>query len=241
MIFASVPVLQPPDEMKDTAYSWASVGAELLIVDNTTDGAWREQADRHGWSYITFGKNVGVPAAWNIARAWFFQQTERETDLLLLFSASIRWDDGLATALDQFSLAANWKGCQCQWGPHAIAWSRRLLALAGTWDENYWPGYYSDNSYFYRGILDGWLLAGPDAFPQIEVNSPTPEDGRATTRTGLISQTRACRDYYVACWGGEPSHETFTSPFDSGLPTWWWSPCVRPGMEHVNLGESQYR
>lgn len=241
MIFASVPVLQPPEEMLDTRCSWEGCGPELLIVDNTTDRAWEPLAKEQGWSYLTLGKNLGVCASWNAARASFMAAAGSDHDLLLLFSASINWRDGLAASMAQFQEAANWKGCQSGFGPHAIAWSRRVLEIAGDWDCNYYPGYLGDTDYFRRLIVEGILIAGPDAMPRIEINAPEPEDGRAVERTGLITNTVCCSAYYEAKHGGPPSEETFTTPFDSGLPTWFWTPAYRPGMEFVDLTTSRYR
>lgn len=241
MIFASVPVIQPPDQLQDTWPTWTDCGRELLVIDNTANGLWAPLAAEYGWSYLTLGRNAGVAASWNMARATFLADSERASDLLLLLSSSIHWDDGLNVAMDQMNDAANWKGCQSQHGPHAIAWSRRIFELAGTFDESFWPGYYSDNDWFYRLILGGWLLADPDPMPQVEVNAPIPRDGRAITDAGIISNTAACRELYCAKWGGPPSMERFDSPFNSGLPASWWSAVYRPSMEHINLGETRYR
>lgn len=240
MIFASVPVIQPPEQMNDTRSLWNGCGPELLLVDNTPDHAWEHDAAAHGWTYLTFGKNLGVSASWNAARAAFLDQTQREHDLLFLFSSSVRFDDGLPRVLDQLSYAANWKGCQTQVGPHALAYSRAVLEQVGTWDENM-MSYVSDTDYFYRMIVEGILVANPDPMPQIEINCPTPEDGRALHRTNMVSNTAACIEYFAHKWGGPASLEQWRTPFNSGLPSSWWSPHVRPGLEQVPLGETQYR
>lgn len=240
MIFASVPVIQPPEQMNDTRSLWNGCGPELLLVDNTPDHAWEHDAAAHGWTYLTFGKNLGVSASWNAARAAFLDQTQREHDLLFLFSSSVRFDDGLPHVLDQLSYAANWKGCQTQVGPHALAYSRAVLEQVGTWDETF-PNYYGDTDYFYRMILADILKAGPDAMPQIEINCPTPEDGRAINRCGIVSHSARCLELYCAKWGGPPSMETFTSPFNSGLPASWWSPAHRPGMHDLDPWVTLYR
>lgn len=243
MIFASVPVIQPPDQLEDTRHHWEGVGSELLIVDNTPDGAWRDLASEFGWSYQAFGKNAGVNGSWNIARAWFFGQTEPHSylDHLFLFSASVEWIDGLAVVMHDLYEAANWKGCQTAWGFHGIAWSRAVFDIVGTFDENYYPGYLGDCDWARRCILEGILSGGDDAMPQIETNGPKPRDGRAITDTGMISNTAACNAYFQHKHGGPSSAETYSTPFDSGLPTSWWSPSVRPGLEGVSPGVTQYR
>lgn len=238
MIFASVPVLQPPDQMADTWPTWKGCGPELLIVDNTTDRAWEQTAADEGWDWIGFGHNLGVCASWNLARVWMAQV---ESGYLLLFSASVRFDDGLPATLDQMNAAANWKGCQSQVGPHALAYSRRVLDMIGMWDENYFPGYCGDTDYFRRMIVEGILVAGPDEMPQVEIAAPEPEDGRAIKRTGLVTNQVCCSAYYMAKHGGPPGAEKFDTPFDSGLPSSWWSPAYRPGMEMVDLTTSRYR
>lgn len=241
MIFASVPVIEPPDQLRDNAFTWNACGPELLIVDNTPNYAWEAEAKKHGWSYCSFAKNLGVPAAWNIARAKFMAEAEHDDDLLLLFSSSLYFETGLAETMDRMQAAANWKGCQTRYGFHSIAWSKRVFELCGNFDENFWIGYLGDNDWARRLIVEEILLAGEEAMPSIEIAAPKPPDGRAINTVGLISNTAACSDYYARKWGGEPSQETFPTPFDSGLPTSWWSPIVRMGMENVNLGETHYR
>lgn len=241
VIFASVPVLQPPDQMEDTWPTWRGAGAELLIVDNTADRAWEPLALDEGWSWIGFGKNLGVCASWNLARAWFLAPDPHYYECLLLFSSSLSFDDALPATMKQMNLAASWKGVQSQHGPHAIAWSSKVLRTAGTWDENYFPGYSGDTDYFRRLIIEGILVPGPDEMPQVNIAAPEPEDGRAIKRTGLITNQVCCSAYYEAKWGGPPGAEKFDTPFDSGLPTSWWSPAYRPGLELVDLTTSRYR
>ena len=242
MIFAAVPILQPPELIPEVWPTWTRCSEELLIVDNTPDRAWEEIARLQGWSYVTFQKNIGLAGGWNIARAKFMADTKNDHDLLLLFSASVQWLDGLDVVLDQVSAAANWKGCQGQLGFHAIAWSRRLFEIAGDFDEACWPaGFYTDNDFAWRLILAGILVADPDPMPHVDLAVSPVENALAIRSLGVEGNYGACRDYYKAKWGGEPSHETFTTPFDSGLPTSWWSLAYRPGLEQVDIGVTRYR
>ena len=39
---------------------------------------------------------------------------------------------------------------------------------------------------------------------------------------GVEIDPEALARYYVEKWGGMPSHETFTTPFDSGRRLSWW-------------------
>lgn len=240
MIFASVPVIQPPSQLEDTWHRWEGCGPELLIVDNTPSLAWAQIAVENGWSYQGLGKNLGVCPSWNLARAWFLDASPLSHDCLFLFSSSVCWTDGLKVVLHDLNEAANHKGVQSQWGGHGYGYSTLTLERIGLWDENLSPGYYGDNDYWYRMILAG-IIGGTVPVPQVETNSPKPEDGRALRMAGMLSNTGACLDYYKARWGGEPSKETFTTPFNSGLPTSWWSPAYRPGLEHVDAGRIEHR
>lgn len=235
MIYASVPAIQSPADLEASWTTW-DVGPELLVVDNTTDREWRDLALERGWRWISFGTNLGVPAAWNVARADFLGRTQAPHDLLLLLSSSVVWDDGLAAAMHALNREAGWQGCQTHLGPHAIAWSRAVFEQVGSFDESPFPGYYSDNDWFYRCILGGVL----DGMARVELNASC-EDGRTIRELGMTSNTSACLEWYCNKWGGEPSKEKYTTPFDSGLPTWWTSPVYRPGMQNVNLGESRFR
>lgn len=242
VIYASVPVIEPPEALRESWEHWVGCGPELLLVDNTTDGAWADLATEHHWSYLTFGKNAGVSSGWNQARAWFLGRSQHPIpDALFLFSSTMQFTDGLPSVLDQIAMHATWKGCQTQYGPHAMAWGAQALELVGTWDENYFPGYLGDTDYFRRAILEGIIIAGPEEMPRIEINAPKPEDGRTIRTTGIITNTAACTDYYRAKHGGVPTAERFTTPFDSGLPTWWWSVAIRPGLEHIDLCSTRYR
>jgi hypothetical protein len=114
---------------------------------------------------------------------------------------------------------------------HCMTLSVALLRELGSFDENFYPGYWGDNDYCYRAILAGHMLAGPDAIPTLEGLGDGPASGKAI-RSGRIyadgSEKRdnfeKMADYYRRKWGGDASAETFSTPFDLPVPTSWWSP-----------------
>lgn len=222
-----IPVIESPSKVP--AHDWWDVTDALLLIDHTERREWADLAIDRGWRYFGIGQNLGTGGAWNLARA--IQLAEcRDQDLLTLLSCSVEVPVGLAEISNRIRIRASWKGAQTLGlGWHMITFSTMFLRLMGSFDENFHPGYFGDNDFTYRGIVEGHFLAGPDSFPEVDADTADPPYGKAL-RSGRLApfSMRHQAAMYRAKWGGTPGDEIYRTPFDMDVPTSWWSPAYRP-------------
>jgi GT2 family glycosyltransferase len=105
------------------------------------------------------------------------------------------------------------------WKPEFICtelnWCSFILSVeaykkVGKFDENFFPAYFEDNDYFRRMQLAGvTIIVNPMLNPVVYRNSmtiqKTPE---------LNNGFEKNRQYYISKWGGQPTQETFSTPFN---------------------------
>jgi GT2 family glycosyltransferase len=105
------------------------------------------------------------------------------------------------------------------WKPEFICtelnWCSFVLSVeaykkVGKFDENFFPAYFEDNDYFRRMQLAGvTIIVNPMLNPVVYRNSmtiqKTPE---------LNNGFEKNRQYYISKWGGQPTQETFSTPFN---------------------------
>lgn len=166
----------------------------VIIVDNTVE-------------------NKGVPASWNVGLR---EMKDNDLDWCVFLSAGMRF--GPSGGLDFAAVLDAHNGCDPEEFPfiessnglgwHFIAVHNKTVDAIGYLDENYSPGYYEDNDYAYRSFLwrgrFGWLKIPVDA--RMEMVAHGLKFGKVSYNTGQL-------DRYIAKWGGEPSKETFVTPF----------------------------
>jgi GT2 family glycosyltransferase len=105
------------------------------------------------------------------------------------------------------------------WKPEFICtelnWCSFILSVeaykkVGKFDDNFFPAYFEDNDYFRRMQLAGvTIIVNPMLNPVVYRNSmtiqKTPE---------LNNGFEKNRQYYISKWGGQPTQETFSTPFN---------------------------
>lgn len=103
------------------------------------------------------------------------------------------------------------------------ALNQKTVDSIGLVDEwNFFPIYYDDNDYYRRlrlgniKVIDykGDITHGEDGRGSLTINSDEKMKS-ANHRSFDVNKQR-----YIDKWGGEPRHETFDTPFNSGLPLW---------------------
>jgi hypothetical protein len=113
--------------------------------------------------------------------------------------------------------------------------NRELVDTVGLIDEwSFFPIYFDDNDYHRRCDLAGveWI----EDWDQGSTHGDAQHGASLTIRSDPAAESanarsfKLNRDAYLAKWGGLPGHETFTTPWDSGLPVW----AVRPDMAGRN-------
>src|SRR5690606_38556929 len=83
----------------------------------------------------------------------------------------------------------------------------------GKFDENIFPAYFEDNDAHYRmKLLDMNMVYTEKLNPVIFRNSMTIEKDASLNENFLKN-----RDYYIKKWGGEPSKEMFSIPFNKNI------------------------
>lgn len=100
-----------------------------------------------------------------------------------------------------------------------------LIDVVGLVDEwSFFPIYFDDNDYHYRCQLAGvewiedWATGSTHGDSQHGASLTIRSDVSAemANHRSFVQNSRA----YIDKWGGPPGHETFTSPWNSGMPVW---------------------
>lgn len=87
---------------------------------------------------------------------------------------------------------------------------KKTFEIVGRFDENFYPAYYEDNDYHYRLNLGGMkTLHIPYLNPLVHRSSKTIEKD-----SSLRTLFEDNKDYYIHKWGGEPTKETYSTPFN---------------------------
>lgn len=189
-----------------TPYTWTCIQSmhptfndHTLVVDNTVS-------------------NKGVPASWNRGIDYM---TYHEADWLVIVSAACRFSPvGGMDLIDQLDpdgfpvVEARYVG----W--HLIAFHRQVFDKVGRFDENFYPAYWEDCDFSRRLALAYGLE--PPFWTKVEVEVTVESFAHGLQLAGVKADPEALAGYYRAKWGGDPSAETFTTPFDSGRPLSWW-------------------
>lgn len=151
-------------------------------------------------------RNFGVGASWNLiikanptARWW------------CIVNDDIEFGDGDLEMLEEQMKVHD---VVTFGGMHAFGIRASAVQKAGWFDENFVPAYFEDNDYHYRCKLLGV------SYHQIQGNLT--HHGSMVLKSSELYRMENGRTYpqnegyYVAKWGGRPSEERFTTPFDRG-------------------------
>lgn len=105
------------------------------------------------------------------------------------------------------------------WNPEFLCtelnWCSFILSVdaylkVGKFDENFFPAYFEDNDYFRRMLLTGVNITNNAMLnPAIYRNSMTIQKSPELNK-GFEKN----RQYYISKWGGQPTQETFSTPFN---------------------------
>lgn len=98
------------------------------------------------------------------------------------------------------------------WSIFAI--SEKLLEEVGFFDENFYPAYFEDNDYHHRLKLKGYDTTEVPEIPCGHENSSTLAAFNEEEKRVHHDNFRKNRSYYADKWGGLPTHEKYTTPFN---------------------------
>jgi GT2 family glycosyltransferase len=150
--------------------------------------------------------NLGVSGSWNMIMD--YAEKVKATHVLMLND-----DIYLGKSEDEINAIIR------LWKPEFLCtelnWCSFILSVdaylkVGKFDENFFPAYFEDNDYFRRMLLaDVPMIFNAMLNPAIYRNSmtiqKTPE---------LNNGFEKNRQYYISKWGGQPTQETFGTPFN---------------------------
>ena len=151
-------------------------------------------------------KNLGVSGSWNMIMD--YADKVKATHVLMLND-----DIYLGKSEEEINTIIR------LWKPEFLCtelnWCSFILSIdaykkIGKFDENFFPAYYEDNDYFRRMmLLNIPIVMNAMLNPIIYRNSmtilKTPE---------LNNGFEKNRQYYISKWGGQPTQETFSTPFN---------------------------
>ena len=159
--------------------------------------------------------NLGVSGSWNyILRKAYY---EDETDNVLLLNDDIVFGKPVNEINTIISEHPNY---QVIVGPKfwsVLFVSKRCVETVGYFDEKFFPAYYEDNDYAYRMKL--LHKKDPENFSDLTyVNTLIPKVFRNSMTIqkdkSLNKRFNDNKKYFVSKWGGTPTKEKFTKPFN---------------------------
>lgn len=158
-----VPIIAPRDVTAAARRGWDVDSPNLLVVDNTRTGDYREGA----WQYVFEGRNLGVAASWN-------KGLDLDCDVTIFMSSYLELDDGLSTTVERLLDAANDYGCVTWAAMHLFAMTRKTVEVCGRFDERFEVAYFEDTDMIRRWELGG-CHTGANPMPKIAVPSTCPQ------------------------------------------------------------------
>lgn len=200
-----VPVLNRPDLLYAMLNSTNVEIERVVIVDN---GDVVPEITNKNVRIIQPGHNLGVAASWNliikstpVSPWWLFSNSDIEfagDDLSRI--AEYMNGGGEAAVLGTYSV---------------LAVSALTMEKVGWFDENFAPAYFEDNDFDYRCRLAGVEVAALPCSYVHHISSTIRSSPSYKTQNDL-GTFPANGLYYMDKWGGLPTDEKFTTPFNNG-------------------------
>jgi GT2 family glycosyltransferase len=176
---------------------------EIVICDN---GGQEIITRENNFVIYKPEKNLGVSGSWNMIMD--YADKVKATHVLMLND-----DIYLGKSEEEINTIIR------LWNPEFLCtelnWCSFILSVdsykkIGKFDENFFPAYFEDNDYFRRMmLLNVPIIMNAMLNPIIYRNSmtilKTPE---------LNNGFEKNRQYYISKWGGQPTQETFSTPFN---------------------------
>lgn len=201
-----LPKLIASAERGETRPEW------YVIVDNggglETEAHWFPS----GAEVVQPGWNLGVAASWNI----IMERVPEATHVLLVGDDVELEARTLSALVVSAEAGAGFAIPEHQAGSafSCFLLARWLYEKVGPFDEQFWPAYFEDNDYHHRMRRLGEDFTVSRGVGYEHVVSATMKSFSPEELDQHHARFRACREYYVRKWGGEPGHERYERPFD---------------------------
>lgn len=177
---------------------------DIYVIDNGNQEALNVLKLKN-LTIIRQPHNIGVASSWNILCNKIF----KIKDFALILN------DDIYLGKNEHEILLLIENMQVELYTSPVDWCTFLLPKAtyttiGEFDEGFFPAYFEDNDYEYRICMNGLQMAKipflmPSVFRRSQTLQKDPTIKEASAKT---------RDRYVAKWGGEPTFEKYTKPFN---------------------------
>jgi hypothetical protein len=94
---------------------------------------------------------------------------------------------------------------------------REVFNTIGYWDEDFYPAYFEDNDYEYRIKLVNPEKIGQSIVMGQHLSSVTLNRMNREDQMDFQNKFEQMKTRYVQKWGGLPTQETYTTPFNTDL------------------------
>lgn len=180
---------------------------KIYILDNGKQNIAIEQ----NIELIEKETNIGVGASWNVLCEKIFETSDYalilNDDIYLGKSQQIIESviERISKKGDMFATATpDW----C-----AFILPKSVWKSVGKFDECFYPAYYEDNSFAYRLKLKGLVhYKTPLLNPLLYRTSQTLEKDYS-----ILEKRKKNKELYIKMWGGEPTKEKFTTPYNGKI------------------------
>jgi GT2 family glycosyltransferase len=176
---------------------------EIVICDNG-----KQEIITRDKNFVIYRpeNNLGVSGSWNMIMD--YSEKAKGTHVLML-------NDDIYLGKSEEEV----KTIIRLWNPEFLCtelnWCSFILSIdaylkVGKFDEKFFPAYFEDNDYFRRMLLTGVNITNNAMLnPAIYRNSMTIQKSPE-----LNNGFEKNRQYYISKWGGQPTQETFGTPFN---------------------------
>lgn len=177
---------------------------DIIVVDNSTD-----LLNFSGYApgmCVSIGRNIGVAAAWNYGVDAVLYSG---ADYLVIVSTSVEFTEtgGCEWAAHLGDDPNGLEATDLGW--HLIAIGRPVLETIGGFDERFFA-YYEDNDFLHRMELAGFRSGDEGVGPFVAADARL--EGTALHIGAPGVDYGAAAAVYRTKWGGDPDHETRTTP-----------------------------
>lgn len=189
-------------------YAKTYPNAEIFIIDNGNQRAFSPHP--HTQIYVAT-HNYGVAKSWNYLCKEIFKAG---------YSHALILNDDIVINANQ-ELVNEFIGVQfpdSDFAYSALGWcafiiSKETFEAVGDFDEKFGNAYFEDNDYTYRMKLLGMKQLPHEALNPIQYVGSQSIAKDPSLNSGFNNN----REYYLKKWGGLPTTEAFTKPFNEGV------------------------
>ena len=159
------------------------------------------------------GKNLGVSASWNFLAQ---QAYDREFPSVTIMGDDLTFSDydGVRKLTEEAEKDPNAVYYVYNRGFSAYTLPLFVWNKVGEFDEGFWPGYFEDNDYFMRMMIEGVGWRGIKIETEHLTSSSITRDPYLKMLNYTTFPLNEAR--YIAKWGGKPHNETFKVAWNGG-------------------------